>query len=115
MTTLATRPVEDPAQLDLFADVHTPLGKPFADAFREACWAEAEAHDGWVNPNRVRARLIARFGADGYKPQQLSALWCSSCSKSGYMVTHRDMPVPIVGEGSKGNTNKSVPMRRWTG
>lgn len=115
MTTLASTPVPDPDQLAIFADNWTALAKPFADAFRDACHAEAESHDGWVNPNNVRARLITEFGIDGYKPQQLSALWSSSCGPNGYMRVHRDVLVPIVGEGSRGNTNKSVPMRRWVG
>lgn len=114
MTTLAARPVDDPDQLDLFADHATPLGKPFADAFRETCRAEADANDRWVNPSSVRARLIAQFGVDGYNPRQLSALWSSSCGKSGYMVK-TDVPVAITGEGSRGNLNKNTVWRRWVG
>lgn len=113
MTTLSTHPVPDPDQLALIADPWTPLAVPFADAFKEACRAEALDHDGWVNPNSVRARLIAQYGADGFNPRQLSALWSSAASKSGYLDTHRDVLVPITGEGSRGNHNKSVPMRRW--
>lgn len=112
MTTLAARPVEDPDQLDLFADPYTSLHKPFADAFREACRAEAESNDGWVDPNKVRARLLDH---PSYAPRQLSALWCSSCGRSGFMVTDRDVRVPISGEGSRGNSNKDVAMRRWVG
>ena len=114
MTTLSTSPVEDPDQLALIADDWTPLAVPFADAFKEACRAEALASGGWVNPNAVRARLIAQYGADGFNPRQLSALWSSATgTKSGYLDTHRDVVVPITGEGSRGNHNKSVPMRRW--
>jgi hypothetical protein len=115
MTTLATSPVADPDQLALIADDWTALRKPFADAFRDACEADAQAHDGWVNPNNVRGRLIAEFGEDGYNPRQLSALWSSACSRSGFMRVHRDVLVPITGDGSRGNGGKSVPMRRWVG
>jgi hypothetical protein len=115
MTTLATHPTADPHQLALIADDWTPTRKPFTDAFRDACRAEADAHGGWVNPNAVRARLIAEFGEDGYNPRQLSALWSSSCGRDGFMDVCRDVLVPIEGPGSRGNGGKSVPMRRWVG
>lgn len=115
MTTLATSSPDDPDQLALLADDWTATRKPFADAFRDACYLEAIGHDGWVDPNRVRARLIAEFGATGYDPRQLSALWSAAASKSGYLRTHRDVLVPITGDGSRGNGGKSVPMRRWVG
>ena len=125
MTTLATHDLE-PDQLDelaLIADQHTPLRKPFADAFRDACQAEVnipgffdtplsgEVHPagpvGWVNPNRVRLALMDR---DDYRPQQLSALW-----SVGYLRKDKTRPLQITGEGSKGNTNKSTFWRRWVG
>lgn len=115
MTILSARPVADPDQLALIADDWTALKRPFADAFRDACRAEAESHDGWVDPNRVRARLIAEFGEGGYDPRQLSALWSKASGRAGFLVTHRDVLVPISGDGSRGNGNKSVPMRRWVG
>jgi hypothetical protein len=93
-------------ELATIADTWTPLGKPFADRFRAACEAEAAAHDGWINPNEVRRRLMA----DGpiTNPRQLSALWSSS------WLTKTDRLVQISGEGSKGNGNKSVAYRRLT-
>lgn len=114
MTSLAVRQVEDPNQLALIADDYTPLAKPFADAFRDACYAEARLHEGWVNPSAVRARLIEEFGVDGYNPRQLSALWMSSCGKSGFLVK-TDHRVAITGEGSRGNHNKDTVWRRWVG
>jgi hypothetical protein len=117
MTHLATHDLE-PNLLDelaTIADTWTPLGKPFADRFRAACEAEAAVDGsflgdnpagthGYINPNRVRARLMA----DGpiTNPRQLSALWSSS------WLTKTDRLVQISGEGSKGNGNKSVAYRR---
>jgi hypothetical protein len=112
MTTLATSPVDEPDLLALIADTDTPLRKPFADRFRDACWVDALAHDGWVNPSRVRALLLAEGPIDN--PRQLSALWSKSCGRDGFMVK-TDALVPIEGAGSRGNTNKSVPLRRWLG
>lgn len=113
MTTLATHAVEDPDQLALIADVWTVTRERLAEEFHFACLLDAEAHDGWVNPNRVRAALIARFG-DDYNPRQLSALWSTACARDGYL-DKTDVLVRIEGEGSRGNGNKSVPMRRWRG
>lgn len=113
MTHLATSPTDDPDQLALIADDWTTTRKPFADAFEAACRADAERHDGWVNPNHVRSLLIAEFGEDGYNPRQLSALWSKASSRDGFLTTHRDVLVPIAGAGSRGNGGKSVPMRRW--
>lgn len=109
MTSLATHPVDDPDQLALIADDWTSLRKPFADAFREACEAEARMHDGWVNPNNVRARLLDRVAEN---PRQFSALWSTACARDGYLVK-TEVPVQISGKGSKGNTNKSTVWRRW--
>lgn len=110
MTTLAARSVDNPDELALFADNWTATAKPFADRFHDACKAEADRNAGWVDPSQVRARLIADGGIDN--PRQLSALWSSACSRGGYMVK-TDVLVPITGEGSRGNGNKSVPLRRW--
>lgn len=110
MTTLATSPVDEPDLLSLIAD---PWTRPnFAAAFKDACRAEAELHNGEVNPNRVRARLLDH---PEYEPRRYSAQWAPACGRDGFMVTERDNTVPIVGEGSRGNGNKSVPMRRWVG
>lgn len=112
MTRLAAEPV-DPDQMDLLtlvAHQHTPLGIELAEAFKEACWAEACEHDGWVDPNAVRARLHAQLG--DFDPRRYSSLWAPACGKDGYLVK-TDQLVPIVGEGSRGNGGKQVALRRW--
>jgi hypothetical protein len=115
MTTLATHAVEDPDQLALIADDWTTLNKPFADAFRDACEAEARSaavgSGGylWINPSMVRARLLDH---PDYEPRQYAALWSTGCARGGYMVK-TDEPVRITGEGSRGNLNKSTFWRRW--
>jgi hypothetical protein len=111
-TQLATSPVADPDQLWLIADDLTPLGKPAADRFRDACEAEARMCDGWVNPSAVRARLLGPDGTLDIDPRQFSALWSTACARGGYL-TKTDIPVPITGPGSRGNTNKSTVWRRW--
>lgn len=113
MTTLRFAPLDD-TEADLLAlvgDPHTVTRKPLADAFRAACWAEALAHDGWVDPNAVRARVLAEV--DDPNMRQYSALWAPAAGPDGYLdvVTTRD--VPIDGKGSRGNSNKKVLMRRW--
>lgn len=108
MTTLNTSPVEDPDQLALIADHWT---RPdFAESFKDACRTEAELHDGWVNPNNVRRRLLDH---PEYEPRRYAASWAGACGREGYLTTERGVLVPITGEGSRGNGNKSVPMRRW--
>lgn len=109
MTTLATRPVEDPAQLDLFADTQTPLGKPFADKFRAACQRVATANGGDVDPNKVRALLLDDID---YDPRQYAALWAPACGRNGFLVK-TGVRVPICGVGSRGNSNKDIELRRW--
>lgn len=111
MTTLATSPVEDPNQLALIADNWTPMHKPFADAFRDACREEAIENYGWVDPNRVRARLLDH---PDYEPRRYSAQWSPACGRGGFLAKTAEL-VPISGEGSRGNGNKSVLMRRWVG
>lgn len=104
--TLSTHDLE-PNLLDelaLIADPHTVTRKPFADKFRAACEAEAASDAcGYINPNKVRARLLDE--AD-YNPRQYAALWSST------FLVKTDEPVQIRGEGSRGNTNKSTFYRR---
>lgn len=111
MTTLASIPVcED--QLDLLslvADAQTPLGALHASDFRSACEAVADA-DGWVDPNLVSKHLHDTFGE--VNPRWYSAQWAGACGKNGFMDTHREVLVPIHAARSKGNGNKSMPMRR---
>jgi hypothetical protein len=103
----------DPDQadfLDLLADDRTPLGKVAMEDFREACWADALAHDGEVHPSRVSAILHARFGE--IDPRSFSARWAPACGKHGFL-DKTDVLVPIDGEHSRGNSNKEIRLRRW--
>ena len=112
MTTLATRPVDDPDQLALIADDQTPLGKPFADAFRDACLADAVAHDGMVHPSRVSGILARHYG--DFDPRRFSAMWAPACGRDGFL-DKTDELAPIDPERSRGNGGKSVRLRRWRG
>jgi len=109
-TDLGTHPVEDPDQLAIFADEDLERGL-LALEFLYACRCDADAHEGWVDPNRVRARLLASLGPDINK-RQLSALWSTATARDGYL-DNTDERVQITGEGSRGNGNKSVRLRRW--
>jgi hypothetical protein len=114
MTSLATAPL-DPDQLDmlaLLADEHTPLGIDLADRFRDACRAEAEAHDGWVHPSNVTGRLKAQD--PGVNTRRVSALWSTATSRDGYL-DNTDRPARLDGSVSKGNGNKHATYRRWRG
>ena len=114
MTTLGTHPVEDPDQLALIADEWTVTRQMLAVEFRFACFMEATESRGWVDPNRVRARLIRAFGDENINKRQLSALWSTACARDGYL-DNTEQWVQITGEGSRGNGNKSVRLRRWRG
>jgi hypothetical protein len=101
----------DPNQLDLLqlvADNDTPLGRLHRDDFEAACRAVADA-DGWVNPNAVSAWLHARWGE--IDPRWYSAQWAPACGPKGFLIK-TDAWVPIDGEHSRGNSGKSVRMRR---
>lgn len=111
MTALAVRPVDEPDLLALIADEVTPLGKPFADAFREACRKDADAHDGMVNPNRVSHLLREEVG--DFSPQRFSAMWSPACHAEKGYLDMTDELAPIDPTVSKGNGNKDVPLRRW--
>lgn len=110
---LATHGLDDPDQIALFADDWTALGKPAADRFRDACLADALAHGGWVSPNRVRQAFLSGGQID-INPRQYAALWSTACARDGYL-TKTDETEQITGLGSRGNTNKSVRLRRWVG
>lgn len=111
MTTLATAPIQGDLldELALLADPYTPRGLDDAARFEAAC--RAVAVDGWVNPNDVRARLTVD-GELQIAPRKYAALWLAATGRAGFMDTHRDRLVPITGAGSKGNTNKQVPLRK---
>lgn len=113
MVHLATQAVEEPDLLSLIADEHTPLSRMVADRFREACRADAREHDGEVNPNRVRERLLVG-GVLDIEPRKYSSLWSTACARGGYLEKTKEWR-PIEGEGSRGNGNKSVLLRRWVG
>lgn len=109
MTTLAANEL-DPNQLDLLdaiADNVTPLGRLHRDDFEQAC--RAVAYQGLVNPNAVSAWLHAKFGE--VNARWLSAMWSSACGPKGFM-SKTDEWVPIDGTHSRGNSNKSVRLRR---
>lgn len=110
---LSTSQIDDPDQLALIADDWTALGKTAAERFHDACQAVAREHAGEVDPSLVRARLLVDGELD-IPPRQYSALWSTACARGGYLEK-TDVMVPITGAGSKGNTNKSVPLRRWVG
>lgn len=112
MTTLATHDLE-PNLLDelaLIADSQTPLGKPFADAFRDACETDARANLGMVHPSRVSALLHAAVG--NFDPRRFSAMWSPACGRDGFLDKTAEL-APIDPTVSKGNGNKMVRLRRW--
>lgn len=114
MTTLAQRPIShvEAGQFSLFADA----AQSFADRFREACEQIGAAHDGWVDPNLVRARLLDGDVEFTFAvAKQYAGLWAKSCGRAGFMDAHRDVLVPISGDGSTRNAGKSLPMRRLRG
>ena len=113
MTILSTHPVEDPDQLALISDTWTVTREMLGREFYYACRYDARGHDGWVDPNRVRARLLHLLGDDINK-RQLSALWSTATARDGYLDNTEER-VQITGEGSRGNGNKSVRLRRWRG
>lgn len=112
MTTLATHPL-NPDQLNLLdtiTAVETPLGSLRFDDFKAACIEDGNRHEGWVNPNRVSAILHDRFGE--INPRSLSAWWASGCSRGKGFMDKSTVEVPIDPTHSKGNGNKSLPMRK---
>lgn len=111
MTTLATQPVDEPDLLALIADQWTPLAVEFSDKFRAACERVAGRHNGWVDPNLVRAELLDE---PDYEPRRYAAQWSPACGRGGFLVK-TDVLVPISGDGSRGNGGKSVPLRKWIG
>lgn len=114
MTTLATHPLapEEYDVLALIADAQTPLGIDLADKFREACRADAAEHDGLIHPSRVTARLKAQDPEVNVR--RVSALWATAEAPGGYLVK-TDTWARLDGSVSRGNGNKSAPLRRWIG
>lgn len=116
MSTLASSPVDEFGMLSLIADGDTPLSKPFADRFRETCRAVAAEHEGWIDPNEVRRRMLAVENFSAREARQYAGLWCKAAGRNGYLdVPDRKDTVPISGEGSTRNSNKEIPRRFWRG
>lgn len=111
MTTLATQPVtgDQLNLLDAITAINTPLGSLRFEDFKAACVAVADPY-GLVNPNLVSAYLHEHHR--DMKPQSYSGFWSAATSRNGFMDTLRDRQVPIDPTYSRGNGNKSVPMRR---
>lgn len=112
MTVVGVGPLDEPDLLTLLADTQTPLGKLRMDDFRNACWEDAQAHDGWVHPSRVSAILHARFGE--IDPRSFSTKWTAATGKSGFL-DNTDRLAPIDAAHSRGNGNKKLRLRRWRG
>jgi hypothetical protein len=111
MTTLSATPV-DPHQLnllDLVADTQTPTGKPFADAFKDACLMDAELNAGQIHPSRVSA--ILHDALSTFDPRRFSAMWAPACGPNGFM-DKTDIYRPIDPNVSRGNGAKEVRLRK---
>lgn len=122
MTSLRFAPIDEETAdlLALVSDPHTVTRKPLADIFRAACRAEAEANDGWVDPNRVRARVLEAFAASlvecddpEMNHRQYSALWSTAAKRDGGYLDTTDVPVAIDPKNSRGNGGKGTTYRRW--
>lgn len=115
MTTLAASPVDEFDMLSLIAD----RDPSFAERFRLACKADADAHRGVVDPNRVRASMLAELKVDEFEyrdAKQYAGLWSQAAGRNGYLdVPDRKNTVPISGPGSKRNGAKEIPLRVWRG
>lgn len=112
MTILGAGPLDEPDLLTLLANTQTPLGKLRMGDFRDACWEDAQAHDGWVHPSRVSAILHAQFRE--IDPRSFSAKWVPACAPDGFL-DKTNQRAPIDAEHSRGNGNKEVRLRRWRG
>ena len=110
---LSTHSLEDPDQLALIADNWTTLAVDLADRFREACRAEAFAHDGWVHPCAVTARLKA--DDPDVNTRRISALWSTAVARKNGYLDQTKRPAQLDGAVSKGNGNKESTYRRWRG
>lgn len=112
MTVVGTGRLDEPDLLDLLADDQAPLGRLRMDDFRDACWADAQAHGGEVHPSRVSALLHQRFGE--IDPRSFAARWAPACGRDGFM-DKTDQLADIDPTHSRGNGNKQVLLRRWRG
>lgn len=90
--------------------------QPMADLFRAACFAEGRVHDGYVDPNKVNARVRAQFAAEGLDftvkdSRAYSAQWAGARGANGFL-DQTEIPVAIDGSLSKGNGNKGLFLHR---
>lgn len=110
-------PVDDETAdlLALVADTERVVGADVPALFLAACEADAQAHDGLVSVNRVRARLA---DAD-IPPRRYSSLWSrfTGTDKPMRKMTPADgAQVWEICEGSRsGNDGRPFPLRRWVG
>jgi len=109
-------PIEDETAdlLALVAEPHPAIGADVPALFLAACKADAEAHDGLVSVNRVRARLA---DAD-IPPRRYSALWAHFTGEGRPMrkAYTADGTVPLweTCRGStSGNDGRPFQQRRW--
>jgi hypothetical protein len=108
-------PVDDATAdlLTLVADVDRPVGHDVPALFLAACQADAEAHDGLVSVNRVRARLA---DAD-IPPRRYSALWAHYTGAGKPMVKAHWSDGEQIWEtcsgSTSGNDGRPFPLRRW--
>jgi hypothetical protein len=112
MTVVGVGRLDEPDLLDLLADDRTPLGRLRMEDFRDACQADADAHDGWVHPSRVSALLHQRFGQ--IDPRSFAARWAPACGSNGFL-DKTDVLADIDPAHSRGNGNKQILLRRWRG
>ncbi len=96
-------------QLDLLTAIaENPLADRYRDRIRAAIKADAAMHDGVVNPNRVRARLLhPASGRLDVDPRILSATY-GALSAQGILEHHGW----TVNDDTNGR-NVGKPQRLW--
>lgn len=101
--------------LSLVADVTRPVGRDVPELFLAACEADADAHDGLVSVNRVRALLV---DAD-IPPRRYSSLWShfTGAGRPMEKAYHPNGdPIWEICEGSPShNDGRPFQLRRWVG
>lgn len=105
-------PVDDDTAdlLSVLADPHPIAGADATAAFLVACERDADAHDGLVSVNRVRA-LMAE--AD-IPPRRYSAMW-SHFTGEGKPMVKAPGKWEICEGSPSGNNGRPFPLRRWVG
>ena len=107
-------PIDEPTRdlLTLVADAETPTGQEHYARFLAACKADADAHQGFVSVNRVRAALTDN-GQLQIDPRAFSAMWAHATGKGRPMVKTGNW-ITCAGSTS-GNDGRPYPERRWVG